>query len=62
MVTFDVERGDTVGSRRGEGPSLDETGEMGVSSGLAIRKPPRDWARLRSPSIMSGRGSNSSSL
>lgn len=56
MVTSDADRGDSVGSRRGEGPSLDETGELGVSSGFAIRKPPSDWARLKSPSMLSSSG------
>jgi hypothetical protein len=32
----------------------DSTGELGLSSGLAMRSPPRDCERLRSPFIVSG--------
>ena len=53
-ITFELDSGDNEGSRLGDGPSLEETGETGVSSGLAIRKPPRDCARLKSPSIVYG--------
>lgn len=36
-----------------EGDSDGASEELGdSSSGFAIRKPPRDWERLRSPSIM----------
>lgn len=43
-----MERGDVVGAML-EGSSLNKPGD--ASSGLAMRKPPRDWERLKSPSI-----------
>ena len=47
-VTFDDERGDKEGSLLGT--SLSDGGE--ALSGFAIRRPPSDCARLRSPSIL----------
>lgn len=44
----EMERGDIVGAML-EGSSLNEPED--ASSGLAMRKPPRDWERLKSPSI-----------
>ena len=44
----EMERGDKVGAML-EGSSLNELGD--TSSGLAMRKPPRDWERLKSPSM-----------
>lgn len=44
----EMERGDIVGAML-TGSSLDEPED--ASSGLAMRKPPRDWERLKSPSI-----------
>ena len=43
-----MERGDIVGAML-EGSSLNELED--ASSGLAMRKPPRDWERLKSPSM-----------
>lgn len=44
----EMERGDIVGAMFG-GSSLNEPED--ASSGLAMRKPPRDWERLKSPSM-----------
>ena len=43
------ESGESEGAPPGK-PSLDDPGDE--LSGFAIRRPPSDWARLRSPSIV----------
>ena len=49
MAVCDPESGDTEGAPAGR-PSLEDPGDE--VSGFAMRSPPRDWARLRSPSIV----------
>ena len=47
--TCGVETGESEAARLSTGSSLRELVE--ASSGLAIRRPPRDWERLKSPSM-----------
>ena len=49
VAVCDAESGDIEGAPAGR-PSLEDPGDE--ASGLAIRSPPRDWARLKSPSMM----------
>ena len=49
VAAYDAESGDSECARLMES-SLDEPGD--ALSGFAIRRPPKDWARLRSPSMV----------
>lgn len=49
---IEADKGETEAPRLSGSP-LEETGEM-LASGLAMRRPPRDSARLRSASIVPG--------
>ena len=49
----EMESGDIAGAML-EGSSLNELGD--ASSGFAMRKPPRDWERLKSPSMAGPKG------